>query len=146
MRDAVDVGLCERLEAMASELGLQRVGVDAIHLPSWGSYLEVGGEAFLRRVYSPAELAQAEGEPERLASRFAGKEAVLKVLGSGISRVGLGAVEVLCEESGRPQVKLGGAALTIAEREALENFELSLCHEQDYALAVACAVKREAHQ
>ena len=108
--------------------------------------LEVGGEAFLRRVYSQAELAQAEGEPERLASRFAGKEAVLKVLGSGISRVGLGAVEILCEESGRPWVKLGGAAMAVAEREGLENFEVSLCHEQDYALAVACATQLEARQ
>lgn len=146
MREADDLALCERLEAMASDLGLRRVGVDAIHLPSWGTYLEVGGEAFLRRVYSQAELAQAEGEPERLASRFAGKEAVLKVLGSGISRVGLGAVEILCEESGRPWVKLGGAAMAVAEREGLENFEVSLCHEQDYALAVACATRLEARQ
>lgn len=146
MREAIDVALCTRLERMASEVGLRRVGVDAIHLPSWGTYLEVGGDAFLRRVYSPAELTQAEGEPERLASRFAGKEAVLKVLGSGISGVGLGAVEVLSEENGRPLVKLGDAAAAIAEREALHNFELSLCHEQDYALAVACATQRKVPQ
>jgi holo-[acyl-carrier protein] synthase len=131
---------------MASEAAAQRVGVDAVHLPSWGRYLEVGGEAFLRRVYTPLELAQAEGDAERLASRFAGKEAVLKVLGTGIDSVGMGSVEVICEGSGRPRVCLHAAAAGVAETLSLSAFELSLCHEQDYALAVATAQERSEAQ
>jgi holo-[acyl-carrier protein] synthase len=131
--------LCRRLETMASELTKQRLGVDAIHLPSWERYLEVGGEAFLHRVYTDAELDHCERVPERLAVRFAAKEAVLKVLGTGISGVGLRAVEVVNEASGRPVIRLRGGARGIADTLSLSEFEISLCHEQDYALAVATA-------
>jgi holo-[acyl-carrier protein] synthase len=130
-----------QLAEMAAEVGAQRIGVDAVYLPSWGRYLEVGGEGFLHRVYTPLELAQAEGEEERLASRFAGKEAVLKVLGSGIAEVGMGSVEIFCEDSGRPRVRLYAAAAGVAEELSLSALEVSLCHEQDYALAVATAAE-----
>jgi holo-[acyl-carrier protein] synthase len=143
MPELRDPDLCRRLEAMTSELTKQRLGVDAIHLPSWERYLEVGGEAFLRRVYTRAELDHCEHVTERLASRFAAKEAVLKVLGTGISGVGLRAVEVVNEPSGRPAVRLHGRARGIAETLSLSEFELSLCHEQDYALAVATARQGE---
>ncbi len=135
-----------RLAAMAAEMAARRVGVDAVHLPSWDRYLDVGGDAFLHRVYTPLELAQAEGEAERLASRFAGKEAVLKVLGTGIANVGMNSVEIVCEDSGRPRVRLHAAAAGIAETLSLSAFELSLCHEQDYALAVATALERRSEQ
>jgi holo-[acyl-carrier protein] synthase len=135
-----------RLDAMAEGLITQRVGLDALHLPSWGRYLEVGGEPFLHRVYSEAELRDTEGNPERLAGRFAAKEAVLKVLGTGICAIGLGAVEVLGEESGRPRVKLGPSAGRIAESLSLSAFEVSICHEGDYALAMATARQSGAGQ
>ncbi|MCW2981394.1 MAG: holo-acyl-carrier-protein synthase [Solirubrobacterales bacterium] len=130
----------QRLTVMADEVGVQRIGVDAVYLPNWSRYLEVGGDRFLRRVYSPRELDQAEGEPERLASRFAGKEAVLKVLGTGIEGIGLSAVEIACEESGRPRVLLRDGAVEAAKTLTLCAFEISLCHEQEYALAVATAL------
>lgn len=93
----------------------------------------------MKRVYSDAELAACGGDAERLAARFAGKEAVLKVLGTGIEGVGLGAVEVLNESGGRPTVSLSGGAAEVADRLSLSAFELSLSHEQDYALAIATA-------
>ncbi len=131
---------------MAVDLGAQRVGVDAIYLPSWERYLEVGGERFLHRVYTALELEQAEGDPERLAGRFAGKEAVLKVLGTGIEAVGMDAVEIACEDSGRPRVRLREPAAGIAQTLTLGAFEVSLCHEQDYALAVATALEGRSEQ
>jgi holo-[acyl-carrier protein] synthase len=131
--------LSQALESMIISLTKQRVGVDAIHLPSWERYMEVGGEPFLRRVYSKPELETCGGNAERLAARFAGKEAVLKVLGTGINGVGLGAVEIANEPSGRPTVSLSERAAGMAETLSLSEFELSLAHEQDYALAVATA-------
>lgn len=128
-----------RLGSMAAELVNEPVGIDAVHLPSWGRYLEVGGEGFLHRVYSEAELNDTDRDPERLAGRFAAKEALLKVLGTGISGIGLGAVEVLAEASGRPRVVLGTSASRIAQASCLSAFEVSICHEGDYALAIAIA-------
>jgi holo-[acyl-carrier protein] synthase len=144
--DGEGAAIGRRLEAMAEALTSQRVGLDAVHLPSWGRYLEVGGEAFLHRVYTDAELGDTEGDPERLAGRFAAKEAVLKVLGTGISTIGLCAVEVLGEVSGRPRVNLGPSAGGIAETLSLSAFEVSICHEGDYALAIATARQSGARQ
>jgi len=131
--------LSQALKAMSESVTKQRVGIDAVHIPSWMRYLEIGGDSFLHRVYVDAEHASSGGHPERLAARFAAKEAVLKVLGCGISGVGLGAVEIANEEGGRPFVRLHGGAAGLAETLVLSEFELSICHEQDYALAIATA-------
>ena len=139
MPELRNAAISERLTAMAEDLIAQRVGVDAIHIPSWERYLEVGGEGLSRRVYTETELGLCANRPERLAARFAGKEAVLKVLGTGINGIGMSEVEIVSRESGRPTVELHGRAAGIARTLSLDHFELSLCHEEDYALAVATA-------
>ncbi|MCH7997340.1 MAG: 4'-phosphopantetheinyl transferase superfamily protein, partial [Chloroflexi bacterium] len=47
------------------------------------SALERWGDRFLRRVYTPGEIERYRGRVPELAVRFAGKEAVMKVLGTG---------------------------------------------------------------
>src|SRR5436305_13893925 len=121
--------LSSQLEEMLMPLTKQRIGVDAVHLPSWARYLEVGGPPFLRRVYTDAELVYSDGDRDRLASRFAAKEAVLKVLGTGISGIGLSAVEIITEGTGRPRVRLRGRASGLADALSMTDFEVSLCHE-----------------
>ncbi|PIU17609.1 MAG: holo-[acyl-carrier-protein] synthase [Elusimicrobia bacterium CG08_land_8_20_14_0_20_59_10] len=91
--------------------------------------------AFLKRVFTPAELAyslKSGNKYERLAARFAVKEAVIKALdNTGIS---LKNIEVENTLSGRPRVKvkgLPGAALLV-----------SISHTSDYAVASAIAFKK----
>ena len=57
------------------------VGVDAA---SAARIAELTGRrgGFTRRVYTPRELAECAGRPERLAARWAAKEAVRKVAGA----------------------------------------------------------------
>jgi holo-[acyl-carrier protein] synthase len=146
MPELRNAGISERLRAMVEDLTAQRVGVDAVHIPSWERYLEVGGEGLTRRVYTAAELQFCAGDPGRLAARFAGKEAVLKVLGTGVNGIGMREVEIVSQESGRPVVALHGRAAGIARTLSLNCFELSLCHEEGYALAVATAAEPGRHQ
>src|SRR5690348_12600771 len=81
-----------------------RVGVDAVHIPTWERHLILGGDRLLQRTYTVGELAFCRGRVERLSSRLAAKEAVLKVLGTGIRGVSFTDVEIVSQPSGRPTV------------------------------------------
>src|SRR5437588_2671254 len=66
------------------------------------------GERFLRKSFTPAELAYCAGSPERLAGRWAAKEAVIKCFdGTGIC-FPRKRIEVLPGPSGAPRVRLLG--------------------------------------
>lgn len=133
--------LAARLEPLAhAVLQPARVGIDAVHIPTWERHVGLGGDALLRRTYSPAEIEFCAGRPDRLSSRLAGKEAVLKALGTGMRGIGLADVEIVSESSGRPTVVLHGPARTRAADLGLERIEVSLCHETEVALAVAAGL------
>ncbi len=93
----------------------------------------------LASVHSPSELrlSAPPGLLERLAGRFAAKEAVMKVLSCGLDRIELTDIEVRRFHGGRPQVRLRGSALAAWSLCGLERLELSISHHRDYALAVA---------
>ena len=78
-------------------------------------------------------------EFERLAARFAAKEAVLKVLrpADGVS---VRDIEVGADGSGAPSVRLAGAALAQANAIGLADGTVSLSHDGQYAMAVYAAV------
>jgi holo-[acyl-carrier protein] synthase len=113
------------------------VGVDAVHIPTWRRYIELTGEPLLRATYTTGEIEFAAGRADRLATRLAAKEAVLKVLGTGIRGVGLRDVEVVSAPEGKPSVRLHGPGAARARELGLGSIEISLTHEGDYALAVA---------
>ena len=120
-------------------------GVDIIEL--WRierSVTAKHGPRFLRRVYTPAELAYCEGRKgkkriESLAGRWAAKEATLKALGVGLYAASLGDVEVVRERSGKPGIRLHGRAAKIAAAKGLTGFALTISHSRDYAIAFVVA-------
>lgn len=116
------------------------VGVDVVHIPTWARCIEVGGWKLLERTYCPGELTHSAGRVDRLSTRLAAKEAVLKVLGTGIRGVGLRDVEVVSAAHGKPSIILHGPASHAAQTVGLDHVEVSLCHEDDLALAVALGV------
>ncbi len=89
---------------------------------------------FLRRVFTPGELAYAgksKNRFERLAARFAVKEAVIKALDE--TSLPLSAIEVENTESGRPRVGVKG-------RPGLQ-LMVSISHTATYAVAAVIAFK-----
>ncbi len=71
------------------------VGIDTIEIPRVQRVLERHGERFLKRVYTPTEVAFCRGRVPELAARFAAKEAVMKALGTGVRGIGWREIEVL---------------------------------------------------
>ncbi len=98
------------------------------------------GERFLQRVYTERERKYAFSKAnfaERLAARFAAKEAGMKAIGTGWSRgVSWQDFEVANEPSGRPTLRLRGVAARVAEELGVRRISLSLTHTASQALAV----------
>ena len=89
---------------------MQRIGVDVLGVERMAAAVRRSGEGFLRRAFTPAELEYCAGSPERLAGRWAAKEAVIKSFdGSGIC-FPRRRIEVLPAASGAPHVRLLGDA------------------------------------
>ena len=94
------------------------------------------GERFLRRVFTEGEIAYATSAPalaaERLAARFAAKEAAIKALGLADQGIGWRQIEVERQASGKCRVVLHGAARAAAARAGVGALSVSLSHEGDY--------------
>jgi NAD(P)H-hydrate epimerase len=104
--------------------------VDAVSVDRIALAVRRSGPGFLNKVYTPAEVAYCAGNSERLAGRWAAKEAVIKCFdGTGIC-FPRRRIEVLAGASGAPRVRLLGN-----DRGA--RVEVSITHHS--ALAVATA-------
>jgi holo-[acyl-carrier protein] synthase len=118
-----------------------RTGCDLQRIDDVTDAVRDFGDRYLDRVYTAAEQqSYRTGGAASLAARFAAKEAVLKVIGTGD---GVDPREVeITHEGGRPVVRLSGAAATLAARAQLGPIDVSLSHSGDHALAVAVAVAK----
>ena len=122
-----------------------RLGIDLVAVEDVEESLHVHAERYLERIYSPRELADcrtASGviAAERLAARFAAKEAAIKVLRPGAdTSVPWQAIEVVREDGGGVELVLSGRAADLARTGRLASFAVSLTHEGSYAAAVVLA-------
>jgi holo-[acyl-carrier protein] synthase len=116
---------------------MHHIGTDIIEVTRISGALERFGERFLNRIYTAPELRICRMKPERLASRFAGKEAVMKVLGTGARGISWREIEITSESSGKPVVRLHGRALEQAESLGLEGIAISLSDSKEYSVAFA---------
>jgi holo-[acyl-carrier protein] synthase len=113
------------------------IGVDIVEIERVESASKRGGAHFLNRIYTETELKTCQDRPSSLASRFAAKEAVMKVLGTGGIGIAWREIEILTDDDGRPSVKLYGQALNKAGELNLKKVSVSLSDSKEYAVAVA---------
>lgn len=118
-------------------------GIDAAEIARIAHAVERWGQRFLDRVYTPAEQRYCRGRPQRLAGRFAAKEAISKVLGTGVRYVRWRELEILPDPRGKPVVLLSGRAAAVAERLGLGPISISITHTADLALAFAVALGKD---
>jgi holo-[acyl-carrier protein] synthase len=116
-----------------------RIGVDMIEIGRIRQAMERHGERFFARFFTPTERAQAQDNPARLAARFAAKEATAKALGTGIGSVHWVDIEVWLDDAGRPHLKLYNTAARLAAEMGLCDWQVSLSHTQDAAIAFVAA-------
>ncbi len=110
-------------------------GIDIIEISRIGKAVDSWGERFLKRIYTRNEIAYCNGRAPELAARFAGKEAMMKALGTGHIGVSAQEIEILPNQQGAPEVTLYGRTQTKAHELGMNNLTVSLSHSRDYAIA-----------
>ncbi len=128
------------------------VGIDVIVISRVQKVLQKHPERFLKRVFTPEEVAFCRSRVPELAARFAAKEAVMKALGTGARGLAWREIEVLPNRRGKPLVYLHGLAKARGEKIGMRGIDISLTHEGDLAIAAvvgivdAPPVDREEHR
>jgi holo-[acyl-carrier protein] synthase len=121
-------------------------GIDLVDFPRIEQMVERHGERFVNRVFTAAEQAYARGNrnaTEKYAGRFAAKEAILKLVGTGWrGKIRWTDIEVTNDPAGRPEVTLSGEVKRIAEDLHIKQISLSITHTADFAIASAVALSR----
>jgi len=114
------------------------IGIDIVHVKK----VEIGllDDEFRHKVFTAAELEiveQYKSQAEHLAGKFAAKEAFMKAISAGIRQeVWFSQIEVLNDESGRPQVYVSGEAEKRLNEIKAETIHVSISHSGGVALAV----------
>ncbi|MBN1818970.1 MAG: holo-ACP synthase [Sedimentisphaerales bacterium] len=122
-------------------------GIDLVDFARIESMLRDHGDRFRDRVFTPREQADADKRKNRielLAGRFAAKEAVMKLIGTGW-RAGVAwtDIEVTNGPLGEPQLTLKGEVKRLAEQLGFIDMALSITHTADFAIASAVALRNE---
>ena len=119
------------------------VGSDLARIDRITDAIERRGQSILDRLFTPEEQAYCEARKERFthyAGRFAVKEAVMKVLGTGWARgVRWVDIEVRREPGSAPQLHLHGRAAEHGRDLGIRKIHITITHDGGLAMAVAIA-------
>ena len=118
-----------------------RLGIDLVAVADVDGSLRGAHRAhYLERVYTESEVDDCRGpsrriEPERLAARFAAKEAVIKALPGAGEEVRLTQIEIKRDRLGNVAVALSGRAADLLADAGGGDVAVSLTHEGGFAAA-----------
>jgi holo-[acyl-carrier protein] synthase len=120
------------------------LGLDLVEIARFERVLERRGERLLERLFTGEERAYCEARRARRATHYAGrfavKEAVMKVLGTGWARgVRWRDIEVERAPGSAPEIALHGVAAALAERRRIGRMHLTITHDAGIAAAVVVA-------
>ncbi len=119
-------------------------GIDLVDFPRIEQIAARHGQTFLDRIFTASEQKYAsdnKNSTEKLAGRFAAKEAILKLLGTGWrGKIAWTDIEVTNNEMGQPQVKLSGQVRKIADSLGVADISVSITHTANFAIASAAAL------
>lgn len=129
---------------LGGELVIVGLGTDIVEVDRIGQMIERHGDTFLRRIYTAAEIEycqQRKQNAEPFAGRWAAKEAVMKVLGTGfVQGTHFQEIEVVSEKSGRPRIVLHGSTAEVARELGIREVLITMSHCREYATATAIGV------
>ena len=115
---------------------MYHIGTDIVEIARIEKLVNRWGESFLQRVYTDSELRLCRNKTSSLAARFAGKEAVIKALGTRNKGISWREIEILSDPGGKPSVCLYGRAQNQATSLGLNELAISLSHSREYAIAL----------
>ncbi len=119
-------------------------GIDLVECARIEQLITKHNQRFFERVLTKTEHQRASrlAKPvPHIAGRFAAKEAILKVLGTGW-RGGIAwtDIEITNDVHGAPRVSLSGECHRIARNLGIDEIVLSISHTESYAMASALGI------
>ena len=125
------------------------LGLDVVFIPRIAESLRSFGERFEERMFTPSEIAYARSAPaqqaERLAARFAAKEAVIKALSLSDTGLDWRDIELVRNEDGSCAIALHGTAAHALAARGGDRAIVSLSHDGEYAAAVVAVLSDTKH-
>ena len=119
-------------------------GIDIVEIERIKNLLEKLGSSYEIRCFTEIERITAKSNANRihfLAGRFAAKEAIIKVLGTGWSQeIALTDIEIQRLSTGQPTIVLYGKCREIASELGILKWLLSISHTDLIAVASAIAL------
>ena len=124
------------------------IGTDIIRLDRIQATLDRFGEHFVRRLLLPQELSDYRGYRRKarfLAMRFAGKEAVVKALGTGFAHgMWIRDVGIVQNDWGKPEVIYSERGRALCERMGVGEGHVTLTDDAGLIVAVAVLLRADA--
>ena len=109
------------------------IGVDSIEISRVLHACEK--KHFIERIFTQNEQAQFDKSMRRAASDFAGKEAVVKMFGTGFDGIDADEIAILRAENGAPYVRLQDTARQKAEEKGVTEIQITLTDSRELATA-----------
>lgn len=120
-----------------------RTGIDIVDISRIKKILKKSEKSFLNRIFTELEIGYIEDKGTRastVAGIFAAKEAVSKVLGSGIGKISWKDIEINHKKSGKPYVDSNDKLREKLEYLKIGDIDISISHEREYAIALAIGI------
>jgi len=119
-------------------------GIDLVDCPRIKQMIKRHGNRFLNKIFTAGEQAYAKtnrNKIEKLAGRFAAKEAVLKLMGTGWrGKIAWTDIEIINDSTGQPRVTLDGEVKKLAGKLGIKQISVSITHTANFAIASAVAM------
>ncbi|MDA8380260.1 MAG: holo-ACP synthase [Actinomycetota bacterium] len=117
------------------------IGLDLVDIERFARVLD-RRPGIADRLFTSGETDVTHGSPariaQRLAARFAAKEAAMKSLGAGFGAMGFTDVEVVSLETGAPRIEMRRRAQEVAVSRGVTSWLVTLTHTA--TTAAACVV------
>ena len=124
------------------------IGTDMVRLDRIEATLERFGEHFVRRLLLPEEADQYHRTRRKarfLAMRFAGKEAVVKAMGTGFRNgMWIRDVGIVADARGKPEVIYSARGRALCTRMGIGEGHVSLTDEAGVVMAFAVLLRADA--
>lgn len=124
---------------------LNNIGIDIIEIDRIDKLVSKSRN-FLDKVYTDLEIEYIKSRnynPNTIAGLFSAKEAISKVLGTGIRGFRWKDIEISHDVLGKPMVTLKGNAEKLANSKGIGNIHLSISHNRSDAISIAIGTKVE---
>jgi holo-[acyl-carrier protein] synthase len=125
-----------------------RTGVDLMRVARIERVMRHYGARFVNRIFTVNEQIICGDRVHAYAARWAAKEAVAKLLGTGLQGLGSGSmalpwqsIEIQRNDQQKPLVCLHNRAAEIARQYNVNHIDISLSHDGEYVVASAVALQ-----